>query len=136
MIASTNTHVCAYDSKGGSYDAPFFTTWFCTAWTSLFFPVYCALQCLHCSGKDQPTGGPLLEAVRHFRDRGFTFAQFTCRTLLLCLLWVATNYLLIRSLRALACTDVVALYSTHAAFVYLLSWVVLHEQFVGVRVRG
>ena len=56
------------------------------------------------------------------------------RTLLFCLLWVATNYLLIRSLRALACTDVIALYSTNVAFVYLLSWVILHEQFVGVRV--
>ena len=58
------------------------------------------------------------------------------RTFLFCLLWVATNYLLIRSLRALACTDVITLYSTNVAFVYLLSWVILHEQFVGVRVSA
>ena len=62
--------------------------------------------------------------------------QFMGRTFLFCLLWVATNYLLIRSLRALACTDVITLYSTNVAFVYLLSWVILHEQFVGVRVSA
>ena len=27
------------------------------------------------------------------------------------------------------------MFATNACFVYLLSWVILHEQFVGVRVR-
>ncbi len=34
----------------------------------------------------------------------------------------------------LECTVVTALFATNACFVYLLSWVILHEQFVGVRV--
>ena len=57
------------------------------------------------------------------------------RTFLFCLLWVVTNYLHAQALRELTCTDGIALFSTSLGFVYLLSWVVLHEQFVGVRVR-
>lgn len=38
------------------------------------------------------------------------------------------------SLRVLFATDAMALFATNVACVYLLSWVILHEQFVGVRV--
>lgn len=40
----------------------------------------------------------------------------------------------IYSLRILLATDVMALFATNVTCVYLLSWVILHEQFVGVRV--
>lgn len=40
----------------------------------------------------------------------------------------------IYSLRILLATDVMALFATNVSCVYLLSWVILHEQFVGVRV--
>ncbi|ROT61701.1 putative thiamine transporter SLC35F3 isoform X3 [Penaeus vannamei] len=56
------------------------------------------------------------------------------RCCLFCLLWVVTNYMYVYSLRILDCTDVMALYSAHVSFVYLLSWVILHDQFVGVRI--
>ena len=46
-----------------------------------------------------------------------------------------TNYLYILSLNWLSCTDVLALFACNVSFVYLLSWVVLHQQFVGIRVR-
>ena len=36
--------------------------------------------------------------------------------------------------RVLGCTVVTAIFATNACFVYLLSWVFLHEQFVGIRV--
>ena len=49
-------------------------------------------------------------------------------------LWVLTNFLYIKALDALGCTEVIALFATNISFVYLLSWVVLHEQFVGIRV--
>lgn len=51
-------------------------------------------------------------------------------------MWIVTNFLLVFALRLLDTTDVLALYSAHVAFVYLLSWVILHEQFVGVRVSN
>ena len=39
------------------------------------------------------------------------------------------------ALSVLDATDVMALFATNVSFVYLLSWVVLHIQFVGLRVR-
>ena len=36
--------------------------------------------------------------------------------------------------RVLDCTVVTALFAMNASFVYLLSWVILHQQFVGIRV--
>ena len=51
-----------------------------------------------------------------------------------CLVSVSTNYLYIKSLETLDCTTVTSLFATNASFVYLLSWVVLRQQFVGVRV--
>ncbi|XP_037079778.1 putative thiamine transporter SLC35F3 isoform X2 [Pollicipes pollicipes] len=120
--------------RGGHYDAPFFTTWFCTAWTSLFFPIFSVLQCMDCRRKEETASSEVVNAIRYFRDRGYTLGQFVLRTFLFCLLWVVTNYLHAQALRVLTCTDVIALYSTSVGFVYLLSWVVLHEQFVGVRI--
>ncbi|XP_054266377.1 putative thiamine transporter SLC35F3 isoform X1 [Macrosteles quadrilineatus] len=113
------------------YDAPFFTTWFCTNWTVLFFPLYmlCHLATNRCKG-----GDVLAESVRNFREKGFTAGRFLTRCSFFCLLWVATNYMYIRSLRILLATDVMALFATNVSCVYLLSWVILHEQFVGVRI--
>ena len=53
---------------------------------------------------------------------------------LFCTLWIFTKYVYIHSLRILFATDVMALFATNVAFVYLLSWVILQKQFVGVRV--
>lgn len=61
-------------------------------------------------------------------------ASFLVRCTFFCLLWVGTNYMYIHSLKILYATDVMALFATNVACVYLLSWVILHEQFVGVRV--
>ena len=38
--------------------------------------------------------------------------------------------------RNLDCTVVTALFATNASFVYLLSWVILQEQFVGIRIMA
>ena len=61
-------------------------------------------------------------------------ARFLTRCSLFCLLWFATNYMYVHSLRIILATDVMALFATNVSCVYLLSWVILHEQFVGVRV--
>ena len=59
---------------------------------------------------------------------------FMGRCCLLCLLWVGTNWMYMYALSVLDATDVMALFATNLSFVYLLSWVVLHIQFVGLRV--
>jgi solute carrier family 35 protein F3/4 len=53
-----------------SYNAPFFTTWFCTNWTILFFPLY--FICYLISTKCKKPGNIIQESVRNFRDKGFT----------------------------------------------------------------
>lgn len=60
--------------------------------------------------------------------------RFFNRCITFCVLWQLTTYLYALSLRALLATDVMALFATNVACAYLLSWVILHEQFVGVRV--
>ncbi|XP_046396129.1 putative thiamine transporter SLC35F3 isoform X2 [Ischnura elegans] len=74
------------------------------------------------------------DTMQRFRDKGFTPARFLTRCCLFCLLWVGYNYMYVHSLRILFSTDAMALYATHACCVYLLSWVLLHHQFVGVRI--
>ncbi|KAF2363868.1 hypothetical protein FHG87_005367 [Trinorchestia longiramus] len=115
------------------FDAPLFTTWFCTAWTSLFFPLYLMCRSCSCRGRT-PVSSSLKSVSSAFRDRGVTCSKLLSRCCLFSVLWVATHYMYIYSLRILDCTDVMALYSAHVAFVYLLAWVILHEQFVGVRI--
>lgn len=61
--------------------------------------------------------------------------RFLNRCITFCILWQFTTYLYVLSLRVLLATDVMALFATNVAVAYLLSWVILHEQFVGVRVR-
>ncbi|CAL1684048.1 unnamed protein product [Lasius platythorax] len=114
------------------YDAPFFTTWFCTNWEVLYFPVY--FICRAIRTKCVTPSEIIADSLRGFRDKGFTGGRFLLRCSLFCCLWVITNYLYILSLRILLATDVMALFATNVSCVYLLSWVILHEQFVGVRI--
>ena len=52
------------------YDAPFFTTWFSTTWTVLFFPLYviCQWTVSRCGSGN----GVLRDSLQHFREKGFT----------------------------------------------------------------
>ncbi|XP_076171715.1 uncharacterized protein LOC143148848 isoform X3 [Ptiloglossa arizonensis] len=114
------------------YNAPFFTTWFCTNWEILYFPIYflCQAARIKCNTPLEI----IAENLRGFRDKGFTGGCFLIKCSLFCGLWVVTNYMYIYSLRILLATDVMALFATNVSYVYLLSWVILHEQFVGVRI--
>lgn len=116
----------------------------------LFFPLY-FLSRLG-TGQCESPFDILSESIRDFRDKGFTagillvytvnivlyyvmlLVRFLTRCCFFCLLWVGTNYMYIRSLDILLATDVMALFATNVSSVYLLSWVILHEQFVGIRV--
>lgn len=51
------------------------------------------------------------------------------------LLWTLTCYLYLQGLRLISPTDASALFCCSRAFVFLLSWVVLRQRFLGVRVR-
>ena len=53
-----------------TYDAPFFTTWFITNWTILFFPLYFMANLI--KSKCNSVGKIVSESFRNFRDKGFT----------------------------------------------------------------
>lgn len=71
---------------------------------------------------------------RLFQGKGLSALHLLTRSLFFCVLWVATHYMLVYALGKLDATAVMALQASSASFVYLLSWVILHEQFVGIRV--
>lgn len=118
-------------SFADTFSAPFFASWFFTNFTILFFPIYMVCRCVTVKCD---SGEALGDIIRGFRDRGFTVGRFLNRCLSFCILWVMMIYILVLSLKTLLATDVLALFATNVASVYLLSWVILHEQFVGVRV--
>ncbi|XP_023243549.1 putative thiamine transporter SLC35F3 [Centruroides sculpturatus] len=115
-----------------TYSAPFFTTWFCSMWNCMFFPIFLSLR--PCSSSEKTTVKKILiESIQNFQEKNFTLLQFFGRCCLFSLLWVISNYMIVHSLKILGTTEVMALFSSNVCFVYLLSWVILHEKFVGIR---
>lgn len=114
------------------FNAPFFASWFCSNFSILFFPIYLLgrVAMRKCDGPGEILG----EVFRGFRDRGFTVGRYINRCMTFAMLWLVVQWLYIQSLKALLSTEVTALFATNVACVYLLSWVILHEQFVGVRI--
>lgn len=133
LLSSTSMRPVSAINHSQMFNAPFFASWFCTNFAILFFPIY-LLGRLTVTNCNESPAEILGNIIRGFRDRGFTIGRFLNRCIIFCLLWLITTYLYILSLRALLATDVMALFATNVACAYLLSWVILHEQFVGVRV--
>lgn len=117
------------------FNAPFFASWFCTNFVLLFFPIFLVGR-LTTNNCNESAGEIFANILRGFRDRGFTIGRFFNRCIVFCILWLITTYLYILSLRPLLATDAMSLFATNVASAYLLSWVILHEQFVGVRVSN
>lgn len=74
------------------------------------------------------------ECCRFFGDDGLTPRVFFTKVAPFGLLWVLTNYLYLQALRKINTTDASALFCCNKAFVFLLSWIVLRDRFMGVRV--
>ncbi|XP_028677292.2 solute carrier family 35 member F4 isoform X1 [Erpetoichthys calabaricus] len=116
-----------------SFSCPFFIAWFSTNWNILFFPVYYSGHFLTADQKQTPIQ-KFRECSRIFGEDGLTLKLFLKRTAPFSILWTLTNYLYLLALRKLTATDVSALYCCHKAFVFLLSWIVLKDRFMGVRI--
>lgn len=115
------------------FNAPFLASWLCTNFVLLFYPIF-LIGRLMTNNCNESAGEIFANILRGFRDRGFTVGRFFNRCIVFCILWLITTYLYILSLRPLLATDAMSLFATNVASAYLLSWVILHEQFVGVRV--
>lgn len=114
------------------FNAPFFVSWFFTNFATLCFPIYVVGRVV--VRKCDKPGEIIGDVLRGFRDRGFSIGHYINRCLSFCILWILTTYLFTLSLKVLFATDAMAIFATNVSCVYLLSWVILHEQFVGVRI--
>ncbi|KAK0150187.1 putative thiamine transporter SLC35F3 [Merluccius polli] len=74
------------------------------------------------------------ECCRFFGDDGLTPKVFFTKVAPFGLLWILTNYLYLQALRKINTTDASALFCCNKAFVFLLSWIVLRDRFMGVRI--
>uniref|UniRef100_A0A8C5WJC0 Solute carrier family 35 member F4 n=1 Tax=Leptobrachium leishanense TaxID=445787 RepID=A0A8C5WJC0_9ANUR len=146
-----------------SFSCPFFMTWFSTNWNIMFFPVYYSGHLATAPEKQSliqkisvvalTPGGAAeneprvslpalgnkytptpLECSRIFGEDGLTLKLFLKRTAPFSILWTLTNYLYLLALRKLTATDVSALFCCNKAFMFLLSWIVLKDKFMGVRI--
>ncbi|XP_077585683.1 solute carrier family 35 member F3 isoform X3 [Stigmatopora nigra] len=115
------------------FDAPFTLTWFATTWNCLFFPLYYVGH-LCKSAERQTARQRLRECCRFFGEDGLTSKVFFTKVAPFGLLWILTNYLYLQALRKINTTDVSALFCCNKAFVFLLSWIVLRDRFMGVRI--
>ncbi|XP_072415310.1 solute carrier family 35 member F3-like isoform X2 [Chiloscyllium punctatum] len=116
-----------------TFDAPFAVTWFATIWNILFFPLYYVGHFWSSEEKQSPRQR-FRECWRFFGDDGLTVKLFFSRMAPFCVLWTLTNYLYLLALKKISVTDTSALFCCNKAFVFLLSWIVLRDKFMGVRV--
>ncbi|XP_067884488.1 solute carrier family 35 member F3-like [Heterodontus francisci] len=116
-----------------TFDAPFAVTWFATAWNFLFFPLYYAGHAWSSEERQSPLQR-FRECCRFFGDDGLTIKIFFSRMAPFCVLWTLTNYLYLLALKKISTTDASALFCCNKAFVFLLSWIVLRDKFMGVRI--
>lgn len=74
------------------------------------------------------------ECCRFFGDNGLTMKVFFIKAAPFGVLWTLTNYLYLHAIKKINTTDVSVLFCCNKAFVFLLSWIVLRDRFMGVRV--
>ncbi|XP_053155278.1 putative thiamine transporter SLC35F3 isoform X2 [Hemicordylus capensis] len=115
------------------FDAPFTLTWFATNWNFLFFPLYYIGHVLKSAEKQSPQQR-YRECCQFFGDNGLTLKAFFTKAAPFGVLWTLTNYLYLHAIKKINTTDVSVLFCCNKAFVFLLSWIVLRDRFMGVRI--
>ncbi|KAE8602066.1 hypothetical protein XENTR_v10013870 [Xenopus tropicalis] len=115
------------------FDAPFTLTWFSTNWNFFFFPIYYVGYVLKSNEKQSPKQ-KYQECCRFFGDNGLTLKAFLTKAAPFGVLWILTNYLYLHAIKKISTTDVSALFCCNKAFVFLLSWIILRDKFMGVRI--
>ncbi|XP_059165860.1 solute carrier family 35 member F3-like [Physella acuta] len=115
-----------------SFDAPFSLTYFFLVCPVLLFPAYlCAARLANY----QPTLEILRECIHVYRGSDeFQKLPFVWKSVLFCLVSTITMYTYMKALYKLEASDCTALYAANHSFVYLLSWIVLFEKFIAMRI--
>ncbi|XP_006761362.2 PREDICTED: putative thiamine transporter SLC35F3 [Myotis davidii] len=74
------------------------------------------------------------ECCRFFGGNGLTLKVFFTKAAPFGVLWTLTNYLYLHAIKKINTTDASVLFCCNKAFVFLLSWIVLRDRFMGVRI--
>ncbi|GFO12105.1 solute carrier family 35 member f4-like protein [Plakobranchus ocellatus] len=115
-----------------SFDAPFTLTYFILLCYLLLFPAY---LCIARLANWQSTGDNFREGIHVYSmNDEFYWVSFLWKSLLFCLVTALTLYTYFRALFKLSAADCTALFAAHHSFVYLMSWIVLFEKFVAMRI--
>ena len=61
--------------------------------------------------------------------------QFFFKISLITAVWIITAYSFLRAIDLLYCSDLVLLFSVNFSFVYMATWIILHQLFIPLRVR-
>ncbi|KAK2172479.1 hypothetical protein NP493_958g00007 [Ridgeia piscesae] len=123
--------------SSAKFQAPFFIVYFSTTWWVVVYPVYVCVRTVATVGRPGLKNS-FKEGFSVYGKEGASprptavlgkVAMFTC-------LWVFSCYLFLRalSLKKLYYVDVVALFASKSAFVFLMSWIILQKQFLAMRV--
>ncbi|KAM9462620.1 putative thiamine transporter SLC35F3a [Clarias gariepinus] len=114
-------------------NVPFTLTWFSTSWNCLLFPLYYMGHL--CWSKDrQSIRQRLRECCQFLGDDGLSVKTLLSVVAPFGVLWTLTSYLYLQGLRRIPTTDASALFCCSRAFVFLISWIVLRDRFLGVRI--
>ncbi|XP_072101680.1 solute carrier family 35 member F3-like [Mobula birostris] len=117
----------------GGLEAPFFVACHAASWNLLLFPAYCAGRLLASCHWRKPLA-ELRACTRLLSEGGLSVRGLLTKTAPFCVLWTATTYLYSLALRNISTTEASALFCCNKAFVFLLSWIVLKDRFMGVRI--
>ncbi|KAH9496701.1 hypothetical protein Btru_009697 [Bulinus truncatus] len=112
--------------------APFTITYLFMICPVLLFPAY---LCVARLAKAEPIKDIFSECLHVYRgSEEFHRLPFLWKSLMFCLVSTLTTYTYIRALYKLSAADCTALFAANHSFVYLLSWIVLFEKFIALRI--
>ncbi|CAL1532488.1 unnamed protein product [Lymnaea stagnalis] len=115
-----------------SFRAPFTLTYFFMVCPILLFPAY---LCIARLVRSEPTMDVIRECIHVYKgSEEFHRLPFLWKSLLFCFISSLTVYTYMRALQKLNASDCTALFAANHSFVYLLSWIVLFEKFIAMRI--
>ncbi|KAK6167892.1 hypothetical protein SNE40_021821 [Patella caerulea] len=114
------------------FRAPFFLTYLCTIWLIPFYPVYFIIN--HIKSGQNPRM-VFRESILIYADNdNIKKVKFMGKTFMFCFVWTLATFTYIKASSLLGAADITALQATNHSFVYMLSWIVLFEKFVAIRI--
>ncbi|XP_022310046.2 solute carrier family 35 member F3-like isoform X1 [Crassostrea virginica] len=130
-----SAQLCRETYIPGQFHSPLLCMYFWTSWLVFFYPVYIAIELILSKG-EFPVRQKFRENLYLYGPYESNPGRYVYKTIILCFLWGLTGFTYVRALDPsfLEPTDISALLTTNHTFVYMLSWVVLFEKFVPLRI--